>query len=241
MRKVSFIIALLAVIIGGCTKNYYRDSESTNPTYRVDGIQDFWLSEDNPQNAININVVYMNKEQENVTVSVEGLPQGLYAQVFNGSGIPTFNTQISFYDSSAAPGTYKVQLVTTGSVTGRKAFTINVTIKPIVDCKNSLTGVYTGQSFCAASGMFMANVTPSPTVARRILIDNFENSGFQVYVNLVCTQNAINMPAQTINGVVYSGSGYFYDNAMGNQTIYLSYSKRFSTGGMTSCNVTFDK
>jgi hypothetical protein len=239
MKKVSFIIALFAVIVGGCTKNYYRDNDATKPSYRVDGIRDFSISEDNPQYSMVLELVYMNKEQENVSVSVEGLPQGMYAEVLGGSGIPSFTANVNFYDSSAVPGTYQAKVVTTGSVTGKKSFIVNITVQPIVDCRNDLAGVYSGQSFCAASGMYTASVSVSPTVSKRILIDNFENSGFQVYASVICGQNSINLPSQMVNGVVYSGSGYYYTNTFGNRTLYLSYNKLFANGGTTSCNVNF--
>src|SRR5215217_4142106 len=191
MKKLSLLVALIAVILGGCTKNYYGD-DLTNPPYRVDGITDFSVSEDNPRFFMDVQLVYMNNEQENVTVTVEDLPAGLYASYQNNSGIPSFYTRVDFYDSSATPGTYNVKVVTNGSISGRRTYPFKITVNPVADCKNDLSGSYSAQNFCAVgSSSFTQTVTASPTVSRRILINNFENAGFQIYANLNCNTASI--------------------------------------------------
>lgn len=240
MKKLSLLVALIAIILGGCTKNYYG-GDATNPPYRVDGITDFTVSEDNPRFFMDVQLVYMNNEQENVTVTVEDLPAGLYANYQNNSGIPSFYSRIDFYDSSAAPGTYNVKVVTNGSVSGRRTYPFKITVNPIADCKNDLTGSYSAQNFCAVGvSNFTETVAASPTVARRILINNFENAGFQIYANLSCNTQSITIPSQTVNGATYSGSGYFYTNTSGDKTLYIYYNKVYSGGGSVSCNLTLE-
>jgi hypothetical protein len=241
MKKLSFIIAATVVLFSGCTKNYYGD-EFTNPSYRVDGVTDFSISEDNPQFNLNLSLVYMNSEQENVNVTVEGLPGGIYPTYYNNSGIPSFEAYIQFYDSSAVPGTYEAKLVTKGSITGKKTYPFIITVKAPVDCKNDLTGSYAAQNFCSSgSSSFAETISASPTVPKRILIDNFENSGFQIYANLNCNTGQLIVPSQFVNGATYAGSGYFYTTSSGGRSVYFSYYKTFSGGGTTSCNVTLTR
>lgn len=241
MKKLSLLIALVAVIFGGCTKNYYGD-EFSNPSYRVDGITDFTVSENQPAYNMNLQVAYMNGEQENVKVSLEGLPTGLYANIVRPSGVPTFSSYITFYDSSAAPGTYNVKLVTTGSVSGRKTFPITVTVNPVVDCRNELAGSYGANSFCTSGpNPFVVEISSSTSVSKRIVFDNFENSGVQIYGTVNCSAQSIQVPSQTIGGITYSGSGSFYKSSSGNMSVYVYYTRTVVGGGSSTCSVNMNK
>ena len=206
MKKITFFIILLIAGIG-CTKNYYGSGDGS---YHIDGLSGVSLSQDAPARTMYITVTYDGQPQENVTLSFENLPAGMYATLYTPSGYPTFSSQIQFYDSSAAIGTYRVNLIATGEKTGRKVLPITITITAPPECASTFTGNWMGSNGCTGSSSYTETLATDASVVNRVKLNNFENSGITLYADIKCTGRTVTLPLQTVNGVSYSGNGYFY-------------------------------
>lgn len=222
-----------ALFFSACKKS---DSDALPTNYRIDGVQDITL----PLQSSGISTAYMTltvnatgKIQEHVTLSLEGMPSGCAGEITSPSGFPNFSTYITFRDSAANGGTYPVKLVCDGSVTGKKAYTFNLTLPQLPDCSSFLIHGYSASSVCGG-GVYSEYLTPSG-VRNRVLFNNFENSGISLYADVSCqspgSSTSLSMPSQTVNGTTYSGYGYATSSY-----VYMSYTK-YESGSTTSCTV----
>ena len=178
MKKITLLVSLLVVIAGiSCTKNYYNDN-AAGASYHIDGLSGVTLNKDAPSRAMYLTVTYTNGQpQENVTLSFENLPAGLYATITNPSGYPTFSSQILFYDSSAAVGNYKASLIAIGDKTGRKVLPITIEITAPPECASTFAGGWNASNSCIGSSSYTESLSMDGTVFNRIKLNNFENSG----------------------------------------------------------------
>lgn len=242
MKKLSLVLALLVLIIAGCTKKYYYGSDgANNPAFIVQGISDFEINEVTFPVSISLSVIYNSGEQENVRLSIENLPAGLYADMPLKSGIPSYSSFVTFTDSNAVPGTYTVNLVATGAISGRKVFPFTVVVTPTPDCRDNITGSFTVTNFCAVGpSNFSANVVEDATHSDRVIFKNWENTGADIYGEVDCRNQEIEIPSQTVNGMTYKGSGNFFTSG-GMAQVRIEYDRSSPTTGTTPCLATLRK
>ena len=228
--KKTLLLALFTVILyAGCTKNYYTPV----PRFIVENLVDFSINANMQFYVTTISIKHNQGEQEHVSLSVEGLPDGLsYRFVSDSSGIAPLTTNIYYQDSSAKIGTYKVNLVVEGSSSGTVRYPFTITVDPIPECTDGLIGQYLCGDACVGPN-FNDNVTKDPLVPNRIYFNNFNNRGIRLYADIYCrTSSNLIVPSQVINGDVYSGSGYYYyDNGKVNLSIF------YTRNGSGSCRV----
>ena len=237
MKKISLVVVLLVLIITGCTKKYYYGSEGNdNPPYIVQGINDFSINEDSGPSVMGLSIMYQNSDQENVKVSLENVPAGLFTIIERPSGIPSFSSFIQFTDSSATPGTYTVNLVVTGAKSGKKSFPFTITVTTTPDCRDEIIGTYSTSSLCSAGPSNYSSDIEKDVVNKRIIIKNWENSGEQVFATTNCINGQLTIPSQTVNGVTYSGNGSFGQWSPTQMRVSISYTRTTSSGS-SGCNV----
>ena len=228
-KKSTLLVALLAITIGSCTKKYETNVPYV-PPYHLDGITDLTVNADNPSASMQIGVTYQNSNQERVTLSLEGMPAGLTYNIINPSGYPSFSSFISFFDSSAAIGTYTVNLVAKGDKSGKVKFPFTVMVTEIPDCAAGFTGAnFSASNFCT-SGSYTEGITLLS--ANHVQFTNFEGTGVHLNATFNCTTGDVTIPTQTINGFIYAGSGSFGSFGT-NQEVVISYSKQPVGGGST--------
>lgn len=228
MRKI-FFLALTVILYAGCTKNYYTPV----PRFVVENLIDFSINANIQMYVASISIKHNKGEQEHVSLSVEGLPEGLsYRFIGDSSGIAPISTNIYYRDSSAKVGTYKVNLVVNGSNSGIVRYPFTIKVDPVPECTDGLIGQYLCDDACAGNN-FSDNVTKDPVIPNRIYFSNFNNNGTRLYADIYCrTSSNIYVPSQVINGNVYQGNGYYYyDNGKVNMSIF------YTKNGAGSCRV----
>jgi hypothetical protein len=232
MRKAFLLFTLVSFTFASCVKR--QNNKPT--TYVVNGVHDVTLM-DNTQ-SLDLQFLYMGPIQENVTLDVSGLPQGVTKTISVVQGVPTFNTMVSFSDMSAIPGTYPVQLVCDGTETGEKTYDFNVKVKNQPVC--GLLTSYNGTSNCGIAN-FTNDITAVTTVEdaniNDIRFSNFGGNGFSANGVANCSDMTIIIPYQSINGnTSISGQGTF--TSTGTVTIYYT----IIVGGVsTNCSFTMNR
>ncbi len=97
MKKVLTILSLLCITLFSCNKQ----DDIAKFDFRVNEVKDFEL--DTYKELVPIDVECLSGVAERVTLSISGLPSGLFsAEIENPTGTPDFSTFITF--SSIGPG-----------------------------------------------------------------------------------------------------------------------------------------
>ena len=234
-----FIMSIFILGFSSCTKkynttnNYYTTPASTAPSFLVEGISNIAFTNDIfTAVTLNITVQYEDSAQQNVSLSVSGLPAGVVMDTtWQNRGIPTFTTTLTIYDTSAAgatPGTYTASLTATTSSGEQKTypFTIKISSLPA-----SFFGSYTDcTTSCTPSTVYTDSMYADRTTGNKIWFTNFANSGNLVY-GLISNGGALTIPVQMSGGIQYSGASTtsldFVDRQMS-----IHY-----TAGATNCNL----
>ena len=220
-QRLLLFLAFALTLASACKKE--DDDEQTIPyipPYRVSGVVDFSIQK--TSSGINayemyVGMEYENGEQERVSLSLENVPPGLHDTIYTVSGYPSFSSYIRFVDSGAAVGTYSVKFVTTGDKSGRREYPFSIRVLPEPDCSAPLLGIWNTQNNCGGPNNYSINIQASPTITNRVLLSNFNNDGTQFYAQAECGGSGggstyFNIPNQIINGISYSGYGYYNPN-----------------------------
>jgi hypothetical protein len=133
MKNLLPSLLLLLVLASACKKTTDPTNQPTN--YKVNNITAISIDANKGYNALlQYNLVSTGTVQETVTLSFEGLPDGIVMDTANAyltrTGIPGFTAYIHLMatDTANTPGNYKVKLVCTGSVTGKKYYDVDLVV-----------------------------------------------------------------------------------------------------------------
>ena len=235
MKKLALITATLLLFISSCTK-IRKDRDTDQDNIRVNGITDVSLLV-NDETQLNVEILYVNSEQERVTLALENIPSGITGSISNKAGIPSFNTTLNFKNTSAAPGLYPVTLVATGEKSGRHAYTFNVRV---VGCTEALVRTYFVTDNCTG-GSYVSNIEAVSGQPGKIRILNFGNMGINITADVNCFSSGfgqIDIPEQTIGSSTYTGSGQYFVN-FGSLQVSLFYTKMTGTT-FENCSVNME-
>lgn len=215
MIKNCFLV-LLCILFFSCHKTKTTTNNTTiivaptQPAFAINGLTDITFTNNFfTTTTLNLTVQYLDSAQENVTLSLSGLPAGLALDTtWISSGIPTFSTRLSLFDTmlagGAVPGSYPLKLTATTLSGKQKVYSFNLKIQPR---PTSFLGKYDScHLYCGAGGTYSDSVYADPSVANKIWFTNFENTGDHVYA-LLGSSADLSIPAQTVNGHNYSGGG----------------------------------
>ena len=233
MKKL-FAMLLAATLFWGCSKTTVTDTAS----FIVNGIHDVTLTNNVVSTvALPLNIQNQNSAQETVTLAVSGLPNNVVVQSgFVSSGIPTYATVLTLVDNVAVPGVYPITLTATGSVSGAKTYSFNLTVNAETDCSSQITGNYINSvvtSSTSGSSNYTDNVTSDGTVVNKVWFSNFLGSnlrtldGKYVYGIYNCGNNTISIPYQE---VYWNGDVNYPYHIAGNGTTV-------TTGGVKLINL----
>jgi hypothetical protein len=235
MRKAYLLFTLLCIGLASC-----KPSRNTKPqTYTVSNVHDIELTQ-GEEYAFELFLSYIGPIQENVTLDMVGLPEGISFDFSKWVGIPSFTTEVTLRNNSADPGVYNCQLVATGSETGEKTYDYTVTVETDALC--GTLGTYTYTAVCNAldsslsistSEEITSATTPVQNEVNPVRFENFGRRGWIVTGNIDCSTNKITIPLQSVGGgMEVSGTGTF--TASGMQVSYTIY----SSAAPVSCNFT---
>jgi hypothetical protein len=125
MRKLQLLF-LLCITALSCTKAPEGETGST-ATFAISGVHDVDLTQNSTASS-KLPVSITSSTTETVSLRVDGLPRGVFADVRPSSGPAPFTASIVFWnDFSGTGGTYPVTVVGT-SPSGTRSYPMNVTL-----------------------------------------------------------------------------------------------------------------
>ncbi|WP_133162637.1 hypothetical protein [Flavipsychrobacter stenotrophus] len=226
----------LTLLAGSCSKS------STNPpiSILVDTVTNAYLNHDDSLHLpFEVRFLTGNFNEE-VSLTIEGLPPTVKMVYDTIKGIPTFTADFVLYTTSAAAplGYYPVRLVTYSYSTGYKTYDFTLGVVHY-NCSSFLTGSYTCQNACATSNY---NYTASASASGNNILNvvNFGGYGLNTNtrINLDCNTDSVTITRQLIgNGVTVTGHGHFEANKL----VIAYTAENIPTGGNDNCTVTMNK
>ena len=232
MKNIYLFIALIVLFALSCTKtkttvnNYTVHATNSLPAFAVNGITDITFTTDfNVTASLNLTVEHLDSAQENVTLSLSGLPAGVVMDtLWVHSGFPTYSTTLSLFDTGIVggdvPGTYPLTLTAVTTSGKQKSFAFNLKVNPM---PTGFLGKYNNcHSYCGTSMDYTDSVYMDPVIVNKIWFANYANSGYHVYGILTGQGGRLTIPAQTIGGQIFTGDGTVSPNHSINISISTS-------------------
>ncbi len=210
MKQSAFLL-MISITLLCCKKketNNYITVGGPKPAFTINGISDVvFVNNTGYPAAMALTVTYMDSAQENVTLALSGLPDGIVMDNdWVSSGIPTFSTTLTLFDTNAVgatPGSYPVSLVATTSSGKKKTYPFNVRVQGM---PTVFLGAYsTCSNFCGGSSTYTDSLYADASVRNKVWFSNFANTGATIY-GLIGNSGELTIPAQTIAGNTYSAS-----------------------------------
>src|SRR5436305_454553 len=122
-NSICAFLLLAAFITSSCNKT---ENTSANQ-FTINGIHDVTLGSTNPT-PLSFTVALSKGAQEQVTISVSGVPSGINVVIDPVNGTPAFGGFINFsWDGTAAAGTYPIK-VTGTSASYTKSYDLNLIV-----------------------------------------------------------------------------------------------------------------
>jgi hypothetical protein len=178
--------------------------------YVITGIRDFEMKRSLAGYAsyqLPLAVDYNNSKQEKVSLTVEGVPSGIYYTLTPTTGYPPFDAMLYFFDSAAAPGDYVIKLKAKSASTEEKVFEMNMKIQPPMTCVDAIIGSYygSGNGCLPFPGTAQQIVQRKDATGNKVIFRNFLSSGSDVEATMVCNNATVLLDKTTIT---YLGTSY---------------------------------
>ena len=229
MKKTLLILSIAAIAFGSSCKKKSSTTVTpvTLPVYTIDGIHDLYMAANSYTTGtvtLPITVQFQDSFQKQVTLSLSDLPAGITIDNrWSTTGYPTFGTSITFYDTSllnpAPIGTYPMTLTATGPA-GTQKFSFNVKVAPQTTCVQDVIGSYLS-CYSSCNFNYGDTVTEDATSPNKIWFKNIGKTHSTVYALYRCTDQSFIIPAQSVNGFNFKGSGVV-GSVSGNPSISLT-------------------
>jgi hypothetical protein len=217
MKNLYLFPALILMALVSCNKgktttnNYITPVNNPQPSFAINGITDITFTNNFTVTAtLDLTIQHLDSAQENVSLALTGMPIGIIMDNnWVHSGIPTYYTSLSLFDTSVAggvtPGTYPLTLTATSASGGNKTYTFNLKIQAM---PTGFFGKYnTCYAYCGSTTTYTDSVYADAIVVNKIWFANYAGSGHSVYGMLTGQGGGVTIPSQTISGTTYTGSG----------------------------------
>lgn len=142
MRYTLFII-LFCLALVSCKK---KDTKPVAEQYKIEGVQEVSLGQMDTT-TLSLEILHDGKQAQNVVLSIDSLPEGVYASFSDSSNVPPFTTRLTIISSYAFSGTYDANVrmkLHDGSMARSD-------LKVVINephCMEKVLGVFTGISDC---------------------------------------------------------------------------------------------
>lgn len=223
-----FLVAIAGALLvwSSCKKTEQPDID-----YTIAGIKDVSLDE-NGSETVPLNIKLLSAKGEQVTLSLEGLPDGVSSSFNLTTGEPPFNSNLYIKDDSSQGGSYAVQLKAHSASGIDKDFTfkINTLAKT---CGKKLAGIYTGTNICRDGNGEGFNTIEFWQDGKDPYQLNFTWNKTLLHLTVNCNTNQITIPIQTFEDRKIIGSGYADQNY---SVIDMDFTQYFKTGDTVSCS-----
>lgn len=226
MRKLFTLLALCSLSLGihSCSK----PNSSNGTTYTVSGITGITLAQ-GESDALTLNIQTVGTYQDQVSLDVDGLPDGVSVSFAPKSGTPSFNTVVTFTNTSAEMGTYNCRLIVRGSGSRVRYYDFVLTITNMPTC--GLPGTYNYTQTC--NGNPGTDNLTSFTGSNTLRFGNFGAHGWVVTATASCANGTIEVPLQSVGGnTSVGGNGFFNQDG----TITINYTIYTLVGNTTVTN-----
>lgn len=223
MRKLLTILALCTLSVGihSCTK----PNNGSGTTYTITGITDIALAQ-GESGTLSLNIQNVGTYQDQVSLDVDGLPDGVFVTFAPKSGTPSFNTTVTFTNSSAVVGSYNCRLVLRGSNSRVRYYDFVLTITNTPTC--GIPGYYNYTQTC--NGNPGIDTLTSFTGSNAIRFSNFGAHHWVVTAKASCANGTLQVPLQSVGGTTsVGGNGYFNQDG----TITINYTIYTIVGNTT--------
>lgn len=230
MKKLFYLAVLCFISWAACKKTTTSPPVKSPFSFEVSGVKDLFV-ETNGADSMTLNIERTLGTSQKVTLSIEGLPQGVTA-VFNpNNGLPPFTPTVKLIAKDAVEGSYTVTLKASNDVAGEQTheFLLKVS-KPVPDCIPSLLGSYTGSELCESTTVpaYIATVERVENKENSILITNFGNLKVNIEVRVNCSANRLTIPQQTVDNTTVIGTGSIVGNRL-----KINYTVTVQSGAFT--------
>lgn len=247
MRTVLYI-AIATVFLGSCNKGSDIKKGSPNPRdnvaidTKVEGLKDVVMKQTDVY-EMPIVVKYISGTKEKVSIALVDMPEHVFVSITPQIDTPNYSSILKFNAMSADTGTTKITLITAASKdSSTRTYSFNLTITPSpVNYALDLAGTYIHSGTCENVGAVnnTAYITADPNVINRIKIEKIwtgTSNSYYLYADINSVNHTINIPAQSNNGILYTGNGTYTDNK-----INISY--QFTDGNLIkdNCTVTLSR
>jgi hypothetical protein len=212
MNRKLFLGAIIiaSATLFGCSKN----EPKTDPNamkYAIDGIVDTKIAHKGTV-VLPLAVTRLSGAQENLTLSVSGLPGGAKATFEPASGIPNFATTLTITTNYTDGGTYDLKVTGKTASDSVKSYTMKLTVEPepALGCVEKLTGSYQSKYEGSFSGTQTDQVVAT-TTKNYIKFQNMKYMG-DFYATIDCDNHLLDIKFQKTSGGAYvMGTGSFDD------------------------------
>ncbi|HEY1032362.1 MAG TPA: hypothetical protein VGD89_11365 [Flavipsychrobacter sp.] len=227
-RKCTSVAAIvMAALISSCGSkteaptpdygNNYGDLK-----YKINGVKDLTM-ERIGEGTMQLSIERTSGKIEDIMMAVRNLPAGATATFTPITiGKPSFNTMLTIKCTRVKAGTYDVIVRGSSQSSGFTDSTMTLTVLPYSNAADGLIGLFREQAACTQGGNIgdTVDVEKDQATPNRVNFKGLWSGVWSniIYANLNPTDNTLVIPAQSINGVTFSGNGTFDDN-----TIIISY------------------
>ncbi len=204
--------------------------------FSITGSTDVVLPENGSQ-TIPLKVIHESGSNEQVTLSVEGLPTGVSVSFTTETSKPEFATTLYLKDDSSKGGIHPVTLRGRSSTGVIMDYPFSLTTLDKT-CAKKASGLYNGSTTRRnGSGDVFTNYLFSEDTAdiNRLL---FTVNNRTVYMVLNCNKNLLTIPLQDVGSFKIQGQGYIDQNY---SVIDFYYLEKHNSGDTVSCNSRFIK
>ncbi len=236
MKKLFLFGFTGIMLMAACSK---KDNKHTTPaaetSFIANGVTDVTIERTGTA-ALGVLVELKGTVQENVKVSVTGLPAGITCDINPASGTPTFTSMLTFKASNMAIGSYPTKIVLTGNSGATKSYDCNIKVVQFANLLDRMAGFYTISSSCSNTSTG-ALVMKHQLYPNRMVLQSFMY-GNDVEITVDSVNHTLTIPSQTINSgtVGLSGTGQYTDNS-----ITLSFYRQYQGGGHDNCTSTLTR
>jgi hypothetical protein len=213
-----------------------RKEEAPATDFTINGLHDVAL-EENGLSVLDIHLEPITANSEQVSLSVDGAPQGLNLTFNRITDKPPFTVKLYIRDDSAAAGAYPIALKAKSA--NGKVHIANFTVTaPEKTCAKKSSGLYHGTSFCRdGDGEIFGSINfLTDSANKRLLVFYWKN--VVTYAVVDCNSSQLNIPLQSMGTYSIYGKGYIDQK---NTVINFDYTELHRNGDSVKCNVHFIK
>lgn len=226
--KYLSITTLLVIAVGfsACKKEQPSTNNEPKTNFTINGVSNLTIPA-NFSDSLFLNILHVGGDQENVKLTLTGLPDKVTHKFSADAGTPTFSSRLIITGDYATIGTYPLKLTATSTSGVVKNVDFDLIVAKAIDCAGDMAGSYPFAVQCAGGSPNTGNavVIKEPGTTNEIQIQGVMD--FPVKAILDCAAKTITIPSYTDYGTSYyitiNGSGTFLDNYMKFNISYTTF------------------